>query len=196
MRYGSGRFAPVVLASLGAVTFAGCGSIAFKAGGTGGEQQAARDHCRAAGRGESPDFERCMKEQGWSVRQLGDSRATASEAAGAAEASPSAQLPAVPRDAVDPGTQTPNAPVGDTPRPAEAPAAPAAALEPVEAPPVRTPIVVNGWFKFGGNADALESAKRRCAGKLGASDAPAGDANTLSPEMFDCLREEGWRAVP
>jgi len=137
-----------------------------------------------------------MKEQGWSVRQLGDAPATASEAAGAAEASPPAEVPQAPGVAVVPTTPTPNAPGGDTPRPVEEPAAPAAASDPVDAAPVRTPIVVNGWFKFGGNADALAAAKRRCAAKLGASDAPAGDANAVSPEMFDCLREEGWRAVP
>lgn len=143
-----------------------------------------------------------MKEQGWSVRQLGGSPAAAGEAGVPAEALPPAEAPAAPAAAAPSPPAATNAPEGDAWRPVEVPVAPAAssvpgsASEPAGAAPTRTPVVANGWFKLGGNADALESAKRRCAAKLEASDEPTGDANTVSPEMYDCLREEGWRAVP
>jgi hypothetical protein len=52
-----------------AVAF-GCCTVSYKLGGTPGGQQAACVGVIKEGRLESPDFERCMEEQGWTVKQF------------------------------------------------------------------------------------------------------------------------------
>jgi hypothetical protein len=201
-----------VLSSLVTVAALGCGSIAFKTGGTAGDYQTAADRCRKEGRGESPAFERCMDDQGWVAKRLG-----APAAASAPAENPSPRSPAGPAAA---SAAKANAPVENpSPRSPAAPAAPSAAKENVAAesqppgsepapaagdvvpspqrsapPSAEPPIGVKNWFKFGGTADELAAAKARCATKVGATDRPDPEADVFTGAMLDCLRDEGWRA--
>ena len=152
------------LATAGA---SGCGTVAYKFGGNEGDFEAARARCRAAGRAENPEFERCMAEQDWVVAQTGEP-AAASNA-----------KKVVPAEGASPGGVA---------------AAPAA--KPAGAPSARGPLVVKAWFKVGGTADAFEAAKDRCVAKLGPAHRPDPVSHAVTPELLDCLRGEGWQGLP
>ena len=158
----------------------GCGTVSYKLGGTHGDYQAARERCRDAGRTESPDFERCMKEQDWIVKHLGAPLAP-SDAKKSVPAGPSGGLESSPvaRDVVPPAGH------GDP--------APSAAHGNVTS--VEHPTVVKSWFKLGGTADAFAAAKERCVAKLGAAHRPDPESQVVTGEMLDCLRNEGWRGL-
>jgi hypothetical protein len=150
----------------------GCASVSYKFGGTHGDYQAARDRCRSAGRGESPEFERCMKEQDWIVTQLG------------APAAPREARKSVPAEGASASARVQPPPVaGDV----------APSSKPSEASRAEQPIVVKAWFKPGGTAGELEAAKERCVAKLGAAHRPDPESHIVTGEMLDCLRDEGWR---
>jgi hypothetical protein len=165
-------FALCLLALVTAAAF-GCGSISFKPGSTDSDYRAARDRCHKEGHAESPDFERCMEEQGWIVKQLG------------APATPSDAKKSVPTESPSPGSQS-SPTAGDV--------APSSKNELRDAPSAEHPIVVKNWFKFGATADELAAAKQRCAMKLRAADRPEPESQVVTGEMLDCLRNEGWRA--
>lgn len=148
----------------------GCGTISYKAGSTDSDYQAARDRCRKQGHAESPDFEQCMKEQGWSIRQFG------------APAAPSDTKKSVPAESPSPGSP-PLPTVGDV----------APSSQHSDAPSAEHPVVVKNWFKLGGTAGDLAAAKQRCATKLGVADRPETESEVVTGEMLDCLRNEGWR---
>jgi hypothetical protein len=58
------------------------------------------------------------------------------------------------------------------------------------------PVVVNNWFKLGGTADDLAATQQRCAAALGVAGGPAApNSDTVSAEMLDCLRKEGWHPL-
>jgi hypothetical protein len=150
----------------------GCGTVSYKLGGTHGDYQAARDRCHDAGRAESPDFERCMAEQEWTVAKLGE------------PAAPSHAAKSVPAASASSGSQS--SPVaGDVAPPSQLSGAPSA----------EHPIVVRSWFKLGGTAQDFEAATKRCVAKLGAAHRPEPESHIVTPEMRDCLRDEGWRGV-
>jgi len=175
-----------------AAAVCGCGTLSFKAGSTEGDYQAASDRCRKEGRAEGPDFEQCMRQQGWKVKQFG------------APPTPQEATKQVPAESPSPGSQ-PSPAGGDVaPSPTlnEAPAAkgdaPSADNDTPSAnsgaPSAERPVVVNNWFKLGGTADDFAAAKQRCATKLGAAAHAEPDSQPVTPEMIDCLRHEGWHA--
>jgi hypothetical protein len=149
----------------------GCGTVSYKLGGTHSDQQAAHDRCQNAGRAEGPDFDRCMEEQGWIVKQLGGPTAPSD-----------AKMSAVAKS-VSAGSQS--SPAADL--------APSSKLS--DAPSAKHPTVVKTWFKFGGTADELDAAKERCVAKLGAAHRPEPESHLVTGEMLDCLRNEGWRGL-
>ena len=157
----------------------GCGTVSYKLGGTQGDYQAASDRCKNTGRTQSPDFERCMKEQEWIVKRLGGP---------AAPSDPKKRAPAegsVPAERASGGL--PSAPVaGDV----------APSTEHGEVPSVERPAIVNSWFKLGGTADAFAAAKERCVAKLGAAHRPEPESQAFTGEMLGCLRDQGWRGMP
>lgn len=154
---------------LALVTALGCGTVAYKPGRTDSDYQAARDRCHKGNSAENPDFERCMEEQGWIVKQLG------------VRAAPSDAQKSVPAEGPSPGSE-----------PARAAGAISSHLS--DAPSAEQAIVVKNWFKLGGTADELAAAKERCATKLGAADRPAPGSQVVTGKMLDCLRNEGWHA--
>jgi hypothetical protein len=161
----------VFLLALVAAAACGCASVSYKPGGSEHDYQAARDRCHKEGRAESPDFERCMQEQGWVVKQLGAPAAPSDAKKSAPAASPSPGSPPSPTaGAVAPSSQR------------------------SDAPSAEHPIVVKNWFKLGGTAAELAAAKQRCATKLGVADRPEPESQVVTGEMLDCLRNEGWRA--
>lgn len=164
------RLAAFLLALVTAAVF-GCTTVSYKAGSTGSDYQAARDRCHKEGHAESPDFERCMEAQGWTVKQLG--------------------APAAPSDAKDSGPAKSPSP-GSPPSPTAGTVAPSSTLS--HAPPAEHSMVVKNWFKLGGTPDGLAAAKQRCATKLGAADPAGPESEVVTGEMLDCLRHEGWRA--
>jgi len=162
----------VILFSLALLTAVGCGTLAYKTGGTEHEYQGARGRCEAAGRGASPDFERCMAEQGWVVKQLTSPSAKSDTQRNAPVAASSSETLAAPT-------------VGPT-----------ASASPVsEAPTPERTIAVKSWFKLGGTADQLAAAKKRCAATLGAAAGPQPESDTVTGAMLDCLRNEGWHGL-
>jgi hypothetical protein len=164
-------FAGFLLSVITAGAFA-CGTVSYKLGGTHGDYQAARDRCHNAGRDDSPDFERCMEEQEWIVKQLGG------------PAAPSDAKRSVPAASASGGLQS--SPVaGGVP--------PSSRLS--DAPSVEHPTVVKSWFKLGGTAHELEAATERCVAKLGAAHRPKPESHLVTAEMLDCLRDEGWHGV-
>ena len=163
----------VFLLSLVTAAGLGCGTtVSYKFGGTPSDQQTARDRCHTEVRSEGPDFERCMAEQGWTVTQLGASAgpSDAKERVRAKSASTRSQSLSA-AGSVAPSSELSNAP---------------SAVD---------PIVVKGWFKFGGTRDDLDAATQRCVAKLGIAHRPEPPPHAVSHEMLDCLRTEGWRAV-
>ena len=179
-----------VLLALATVAAFGCGTVWYKAGGTDSDYQAARDRCRTQGRAEAADFEQCMHEQGWIAKQF------------AAPAAPSdAKGKSVATEGATPTTQSAPAAVGVAPLPERSIAPPVQNAPSVQnapaaqdAPSAEQPIVVKNWFKLGGTAEDLAAAKERCATKLGAADRSDPGAQSVTREMLDCLRNEGWHA--
>jgi hypothetical protein len=161
----------VFLLSLVTAAAFGCSAVSYKLGSTDRDYQAARDRCRKEGRAEGPEFERCIEEQGWIVKQLGS------------PAAPSDAKKSVP-------AQSPSLPLPSSP--AAAAAAPSSKLS--HASSAEHPIVVKNWFKLGGTADQFDAAKKRCATKLGAANDPQPGSDLVTGEMLDCLRNEGWHA--
>jgi len=161
----------VLLLALVTAAACGCGTVSYKPGSTGSDYQAARDRCHKEGRTESPDFERCMEQQGWTVKSLG-----APTAANDAKKS-------IPTESPSPASQ---------PAPTAGTVAPSSQRS--DAPSAEHPIVVKNWFKLGGTADGLAAAKQRCATKLGAPDRSEPESQVVTGAMLDCLRNEGWRA--
>jgi hypothetical protein len=150
----------------------GCGTVSYKLGGTQGDYQAARERCRNAGRAEGSDFERCMQEQEWTVKRLGERAAPDDAKRNVPAERPSAGLQPAPAAGDGP---PPPSKLGETPAPA-----------------VEQPIVVKAWFKLGGSAGELEAAKTRCVTKLGAAHRPEPESHVVTGEMLACLRDEGW----
>ena len=191
----------VFLFALVAAAASGCGTVWYKTGSTDSDYEAARSRCNKEGRAKSPDFERCMEEQGWIAKQFG------------APAAPGDAKRAVAGDSDANKTIATESP---TPKPRAAPAAgdaeqivpgespsPASQAEPVtsdvassptpsNAPSSQDQIVVKNWFKFGGTADELAAAKERCVTKLGAAGRPEPQSDVVTGAMLDCLRNEGW----
>ncbi|HUI26658.1 MAG TPA: hypothetical protein VL403_11290 [Candidatus Kryptonia bacterium] len=152
-------------------TLFGCGTLSYKTGSTAGDYQAASDRCRKQGHAEGSDFERCMNEQGWMVKQFG--------------------APPAPSDAK-------NSNPAETPPP-ESQSSPTAhdtapSSSPSSAPSAGDPIDVKNWFKLGGTAEEFAAARRRCAAKLGGAESADAESQPVTGEMLDCLRNEGWRA--
>jgi hypothetical protein len=164
-------FAVFLLLSLVTAAASGCGTVAYKAGSTNSDYQAARDRCHKDGDAEGPDFDRCMEQQGWIVKQFG------------APGAPSDAKRSVPAASPSPGSPS---------SPAASDIAPSSKRS--ETPAADAPIVVNNWFKLVGTAAELDAAKERCATKLGAANRAAPESHIVTGEMLDCLRNEGWRA--
>ena len=161
----------VSLLSLGTAAVFGCASVSYKVGSTARDEQAARDRCRNESHA-APDFERCMEEQGWIVKQLGE------------PAAPSDAKKTVPAESASSGSQS---------SPATGDVAPSSKNS--GAPSAEPPIVVESWFKLGARADEFEAATQRCVAKLGAAHRPEPKSHVVTGEMLDCLRDEGWHAL-
>jgi len=193
----------------------GCGTLVYKTGSTQGDYQAARERCQKEGRGESPDFERCMQDQGWIAKRFGEPAAPseAPESPPAVSLSPKAQPAPTTADTHDGvAAQSPSPTSQPAPAAADehdgvavqspsatsqpAPAASDVATSPrlSEASSAQKPIAAKNWFKLGGTAADLAAAKQRCATKLGATDHPDPESEAVTGEMLDCLRNEGWHA--
>jgi hypothetical protein len=164
----------VCVLSIIAVATCGCGTVLYKPGSTASDYQAARDHCDQQGRAKNPAFERCMEEQGWSVKQLGE--------------------PAGP-NGVSRNASAKRSSVGLPGSPAAGGVAPPSTVSNVGgAPATARPIIIKNWFKLGATAADLEAAKKRCTAKLGTAAGAAPDSLAVTPAMLECLRNQGWRA--
>jgi hypothetical protein len=158
------------LLSLAAATFA-CGSVSYKLGGTDHEYRAAEERCRGEGRSAGADFERCMQERGWVVKQLDAPAGTS----GVKHSPPTGSTPGASR-----------------PTPASSFTAPS---ESGKAPSAAGTTTAQGWFKLGATADEFAAAKARCAARIDRAARPDPESDVVAGELTDCLRGEGWRPL-
>lgn len=164
---------------------AGCQQIAWKPGASAADLDGDTALCeaRSADQGAVHD---CLRKRGWVVRvpkqPVEEMEPEAADAAAAeplptaAESRPSIKAPA------DTAAGEPRSTTASVPRHKPVP-------KPVD--PLK-PVLVQAWWKLGGQSDALTADMDSCVETLGAAHKPDLQKRLYTRALIDCMKGKGW----
>ena len=199
----------------------GCGEIAYKQGASAKDYEATKKVCKSAG--DDSAVEKCLKDKGWAVQNLGTIGLPDSELFATASVSDDNRNPGkmlkdtennkpLDNDESTDVTQTENArsitntkvvKVSDeNPQPAT-PQSKQTTTQ-ISSPnrvPAKPPVnpyeqyKINSWWKMGAGREALESSMAACTTQLGESHQPDRKTQTFTRAFAACMYDKGWRGL-
>lgn len=180
-----------------ALLVSGCGELSYKRGASTQDLEAAKKACQAAGGDKAA--ERCLEEQGWTVRKLDDIDLFATAGVSPDNRNPSAFVtpefvPVVP---AKPAAAVPSAVVSAAAvavPAAERPVQPAASSP----PPATSPLdvyTISSWWKMGADREALAADTRDCVATLGPAHKPDDSTQRVTRGFVVCMHAKGWKAL-
>lgn len=180
----------------------GCGELSYKRGASTQDLEAAKKACQTAGNDKAA--ERCLEDQGWTVKKLDDIDLFATAGVSPDNRNPGAFVtpefvPVVP---ANPTAAAPSAVVSVAPLPSAAALAPAAE-RPVQPPaspsaPTTSPLdvyTISSWWKMGADREALAADTRGCVEALGPAHKPNDTTQQVTRGFVVCMHHKGWKAL-
>lgn len=175
----------------------GCGELSYKRGASTQDLEAAKKACRSAGSEKAA--ERCLEDQGWTVRQLDDIDLFATVGVSPDNRNPSAfvtpefvlAVPAKPAAAVPSAVASAAAATASV---AEGPVQPPASSP----PPATSPLdvyAISSWWKMGADREALAADTRDCVATLGPAHKPDDATQRVTRGFVVCMHGKGWKAL-
>ena len=174
-----------------ALLVSGCGELSYKRGASTQDLEAAKKSCLSAGSEKAA--ERCLEDQGWTVKKLDDVDLFATAGVSADNRNPSAfvtpefvpVMPAKPAAAAPPAV-------------AAAPATERPAVPPVLISPPSSPLdvyTISSWWKMGAGREALAADTHDCVATLGAAHKPNETTQQVTRGFVVCMHAKGWKAL-
>lgn len=180
----------------------GCGELSYKRGASTQDLESAKKACQSAGSEQAA--ERCLEDQGWTVKKLDDIDLFATAGVSADNRNPSAFVtpefvPVVP---AKPAAAAPSAVGSAAPLPSVAAVAPAAE-RPVQPPvsppaPATSPLdvyTISSWWKMGADREALAADTQDCVATLGPAHKPNDTTQQVTRGFVVCMHAKGWKAL-
>lgn len=185
-----------------ALLVSGCGELSYKRGASTQDLEAAKKACQTAGNEKA--VERCLEDQGWTVKKLEDIDLFATAGVSPDNRNPGAfvtpefvpVVPAKPAPAASPAGGL------AAPLPSAAAAAPVAE-RPVQTPapppaPTANPLdiyTISSWWKMGADREALAADTRDCVATLGPAHKPDDTTQRVTRGFVVCMHAKGWKAL-
>ena len=179
-----------------ALLVSGCGELSYKRGASTQDLEAAKRACQSAGSEKAA--ERCLEDQGWTVRKLDDIDLFATAGVSPDNRNPSTFVtpefvPVVP---AQPAAVVPK-PTAAVPSSAVPPNEKVAA-PPVSPPPPSSPLdlyTISSWWKMGADREALAADTRDCVATLGPVHKPNDTTQQVTRGFVVCMHAKGWKAL-
>ena len=181
-----------------ALLVSGCGELSYKRGASTQDLEAAKKSCQSAG-GEKA-AERCLEDQGWTVKKLDDVDLFATAGVSPDNRSPSAFItpefvPVVPAKSAAPAPPTMAAAAAPA---TDKPAVPLVSPPPSPPPPPSSPLdvyTISSWWRMGADREALAADTHDCVATLGPSHKPNETTQQVTRGFVVCMHAKGWKAL-
>lgn len=183
--------------ALSAWLVSGCGELSYKRGASTQDLEGAKVACLSAGSDQAA--ERCLENQGWTVKKLDDIDLFATAGVSPDNRNPSVFITPefVPVTLAQPATVAPAATAnGSAAVPAaEKPASPAPSSP---APPPPSPLdvyTISSWWKIGADREALAADTNDCIATLGEAHKPNAKTQQVTRGFAVCMHGKGWKVL-
>ncbi|OYU00566.1 MAG: hypothetical protein CFE40_04600 [Burkholderiales bacterium PBB1] len=178
-----------------ALLVSGCGELSYKRGASTQDLEAAKKSCQSAGSEKAA--ERCLEDQGWTVKKLDDVDLFATAGVSPDNRNPSAFItpefvPVVPAQSAAP------APSAVAAAAAAGPATDKPVVPPVSPPPPSSPLdvyTISSWWKMGADREALAADTLDCVATLGPAHKPNETTQQVTRGFVVCMHAKGWKAL-
>ncbi len=174
-----------------ALLVSGCGELSYKRGASTQDLEAAKKSCQSAGSEKAT--ERCLEDQGWTVKKLDDVDLFATAGVSADNRNPGAfvtpefvpVVPAKPVAVAPPAVSSSPA----TEKPAVVSPPPPSPSSPLDI------YTISSWWKMGADRDALAADTHDCVAALGPAHKPNETTQQVTRGFVVCMHAKGWKAL-